>query len=94
MLTDGTVVWLNAGSTLRYADNFNAKNRVVELEGEAYFEVEKQSDKTPFLVKTGCYDVVVKGTKFNVTSYPEDPFRQRHYWKELSMFCIKAGKWK
>lgn len=74
MLTDGTVVWLNAGSTLRYADNFNARNRVVELEGEAYFEVEKQSDKTPFLVKTGCYDVVVKGTKFDVTSYPEDPF--------------------
>lgn len=74
ILTDGTVVWLNAGSILRYADNFNAKNRMVELEGEAYFEVEKQSDKTPFLVKTGFYDVVVKGTKFNVISYPEDPF--------------------
>lgn len=67
-------VWLNAGSTLRYADNFNASNRTVQLEGEAYFEVEKQSDESPFLVKTSCYDVLVKGTKFNVTSYAEDPF--------------------
>lgn len=74
ILTDGTVVWLNAGSTLRYADNFNASNRTVQLEGEAYFEVEKQSDESPFLVKTSCYDVLVKGTKFNVTSYAEDPF--------------------
>lgn len=74
ILTDGTVVWLNAGSTLRYADNFSASNRMVQLEGEAYFEVEKQSDKSPFRVKTSCYDVLVKGTKFNVTSYAEDPF--------------------
>lgn len=73
ILTDGTVVWLNAGSTLRYADNFSATNRSVQLDGEAYFEVEKQSDGSPFLVKTSFYDVVVKGTKFNVTSYDEDP---------------------
>lgn len=72
-LTDGTVVWLNAGSTLRYADDFSIKNRIVQLEGEAYFEVEKQADDAPFTVRTGCYDVLVKGTKFNVTSYPEDP---------------------
>lgn len=74
LLTDGTVVWLNAGSTLRYANNFNLKNRQVELEGEAYFEVNKQSDGSPFLVKTNCYDVLVKGTKFNVTSYSDDHF--------------------
>lgn len=73
MLTDGTVVWLNAGSTLRYANDFSARNRIVQLEGEAYFEVEKQADDAPFTVRTSCYDVVVKGTKFNVTSYPEDP---------------------
>lgn len=74
ILTDGTVVWLNAGSTLRYADNFGTTNRSVQLDGEAYFEVEKQSDGSPFLVKTSFYDVVVKGTKFNVTSYNEDPY--------------------
>lgn len=72
VLTDGTIVWLNAGSTLRYADNFNSKNREVLLEGEAYFEVKKQINETPFLVKTNLYNVQVKGTKFNVTSYAED----------------------
>lgn len=72
VLTDGTIVWLNAGSTLRYGDNFNAKNREVVLTGEAYFEVQHQDDNTPFLVKTDNYNVLVKGTKFNVTSYVED----------------------
>lgn len=71
-LADGTVVWLNAGSSLRYAGNFNSKNREVFLTGEAYFEVTKQSDGTPFVVKTDQYSVLVKGTKFNVSSYPED----------------------
>ena len=42
------------------------------LTGEAYFEVTKQSDGTPFVVKTDQYSVLVKGTKFNVSSYPED----------------------
>ena len=72
ILADGTVVWLNAGSSLRYAGNFNSKNREVFLTGEAYFEVTKQSGGTPFMVKTDQYSVLVKGTKFNVSSYPED----------------------
>ena len=72
ILADGTVVWLNAGSSLRYAGNFNAKNREVFLTGEAYFEVTKQSGGIPFMVKTDQYSVLVKGTKFNVSSYPED----------------------
>ena len=70
--TETTVVWLNAGSSLQYAGNFNSKNREVFLTGEAYFEVTKQSDGTPFVVKTDQYSVLVKGTKFNVSSYPED----------------------
>lgn len=72
ILADGTVVWLNAGSSLRYAGNFNTRNREVLLTGEAYFEVTKQADGTPFIVKTDQYSVLVKGTKFNVSSYPED----------------------
>jgi len=72
ILTDGTIVWLNAGSTLHYGDNFNNRNREVILDGEAYFEVEKKSEGTPFSVKTANYNVVVKGTKFNVTSYHDD----------------------
>lgn len=74
VLADGTVVWLNAGSSLQYAGNFNLKNREVFLKGEAYFEVTKQADGTPFLVKTDQYNVLVKGTKFNISSYPEDSF--------------------
>lgn len=72
VLTDGTAVWLNSGSVLRYGDHFNAHNREVILEGEAYFEVEKKEDGTPFMVRTADYNVLVKGTKFNVTSYAED----------------------
>lgn len=72
ILADGTTVWLNAGSALRYTGNFNLKNREVYLTGEAYFEVSRQSDGTPFTVKTDAYSIVVKGTKFNVTTYPED----------------------
>lgn len=72
VLADGTSVWLNAGSTLKYGSHFNSKNRKVELYGEAYFEVTKQPGEIPFTVKTQNYDVVVKGTKFNVTSYSDD----------------------
>ena len=73
MLSDGTVVWLNAGSTLKYSNRFNAANREVQLDGEAYFEVTKHHGAT-FIVKTGSYDIRVKGTKFNVTAYSDDPF--------------------
>ncbi len=71
-LPDGSVVWLNAGSTLRYSTNFSVKNRNVELNGEGYFEVAKQ-DGSEFTVKTSGYDVTVKGTKFDVSAYDDDP---------------------
>lgn len=71
MLSDGTVVWLNSGSSLRYSDKFGQKNRVVELSGEGYFEVAKQNGLS-FFVKTYACEVEVKGTKFNVLAYPED----------------------
>ena len=70
-LADGTVVWLNAGSVLKYSDKFNEWNRKVILSGEAYFEVSKKG-KNNFTVQTCGYDVVVKGTKFNVSAYVED----------------------
>ena len=73
LLADGSSVWLNSGSTLKYSTGFNAKNRVVVLDGEGYFEV-KQNGGVPFTVHTHGYDVVVKGTKFNVSAYEEDPF--------------------
>lgn len=72
MLADGTMVYLNAGSSLKYSGSFNTRNREVILSGEAYFEVTHQPDDTPFTVKTDQYNIVVKGTKFNVSSYNED----------------------
>lgn len=70
-LPDGSRIWLNAGSTLRYSTLFNNKHREVELQGEAYFEVAKHAE-TEFTVKTKGYDVVVKGTKFDVSAYSND----------------------
>ncbi|MBB4801151.1 hypothetical protein HNP37_001190 [Flavobacterium nitrogenifigens] len=72
MLSDGTSVNLNAGSSLKYPVQFiKGHNREVVLEGEAFFDVEK--DKIhPFIVKTRGINVKVLGTKFNVSSYKED----------------------
>lgn len=71
VLSDMTVVWLNAGSRLVYPTLFKDKTREVLLFGEAYFEVAKNPDK-PFIVKTSNLDIEVLGTQFNVSSYPED----------------------
>ena len=65
-LPDHSVVWLNAGSTLRYPTTFKKDNRLVELKGEAYFEVQADKDR-PFYVNTpNGLSVYVYGTKFNV----------------------------
>lgn len=69
-LNDGTKVWINAGSTLRYPEQFGEGNRIVQLEGEAYFEVAKTENKSRFLVETDNQTVEVLGTKFNVKAYP------------------------
>jgi ferric-dicitrate binding protein FerR (iron transport regulator) len=70
-LPDGSIVWLNAGSQIQYTGQFNVHDRTVALTGEAYFEVEKQTGK-PFVVKLRDYDIEVKGTKFNVSSYENE----------------------
>lgn len=69
-LPDGTAVWLNSRSTLRYPISFNTQERKIELDGEAYFEVAKNED-LPFIVCTDKYDVEVLGTKFNVEAYKD-----------------------
>ena len=71
VLSDNTVVWLNAGSRLVYPTQFNGKTREVLLFGEGYFEVTKNPEK-PFIVKTSNLDIRVLGTKFNISTYAED----------------------
>ncbi|NJO87814.1 MAG: DUF4974 domain-containing protein [Chloroflexia bacterium] len=70
-LSDGTQVWLNSGSTIRFPDKFVGDKRKVELEGEAYFDVVKNSGQ-PFLVKTNDLNIEVLGTSFNVSNYHND----------------------
>jgi len=76
-LSDGTKVWLNAASSLKYPLHFQGKERIVELTGEAYFEVAKyQPDKKrpvmPFKVRTRNQLVEVLGTTFNINAYEDE----------------------
>jgi ferric-dicitrate binding protein FerR (iron transport regulator) len=68
-LQDGTTVWINARSSLRYPTVFAANERRVELNGEAFFDVAEQNDKQPFIVSTEKVDVMATGTQFNVFAY-------------------------
>ncbi len=70
-LPDGTKVWLNAGSSLKYPMSFAKNERRVRLEGEAFFEVTKDSAR-PFKVLSKGQEIEVLGTAFNVNSYPDN----------------------
>lgn len=70
-LPDGSSIWLNAGSTLKYSNRYGRKNRQVDLTGEAFFEVVANRSKV-FVVKTADLDIKAYGTTFNVKSYPEE----------------------
>jgi len=71
-LPDGSKVWLNAESTLRYPSSFTGKERAVELSGEALFEI-AQNASSPFLVRSGDIQVQVLGTRFNMNTYANEP---------------------
>ncbi len=71
-LPDGSFVWLNAGSTIKYNNSFNRnKKREVWLEGEGFFKVKSNKNK-PFIVNAGVLDIVALGTTFNVKAYPSE----------------------
>ena len=74
-LPDGTVVWVNSESSLRFPEEFTSNRREVFLEGEAYFEVKKDANR-PFYVHTEAGKVRVLGTAFNVCAYSNDRFWQ------------------
>jgi ferric-dicitrate binding protein FerR (iron transport regulator) len=71
-LPDGSLVWLNAASSLRYPLVFTAGIRKVELKGEAYFEVVKDAAH-PFIIETGNTTIEVLGTHFNINAYADEP---------------------
>ena len=73
-LSDGTRVWLNSVSQLRYPVQFAGKERKVYLSGEAYFDVKTDSLR-PFVVESGGMNVRVYGTEFNVTAYRDEKLR-------------------
>ena len=72
VLADGTQVWLDAASYLKYPTSFSGKDRIVEISGEAYFEVAKST--VPFIVKKSGsdYRIQVLGTSFNVNAYDDE----------------------
>lgn len=71
-LPDGSKVWLNAASSLKYPTAFTGNERKVEITGEGYFEI-VQNEKQPFIVQSGQHRVQVLGTQFNVNAYPDQP---------------------
>ncbi|SEN01453.1 FecR family protein [bacterium A37T11] len=78
ILEDGTKVWLNAASTLKYPSKFSGDKREVFLEGEAYFSVNYKASagdrvpRVPFIVKTKKQSVTVLGTEFNVAAFADE----------------------
>lgn len=81
-LPDGTVVWINACSSVTYDNRFGEKDRVVSLQGEAYFEVKTDSVK-PFLVKADKFTYRATGTSFNVYAFEED--------EDISIALMEGG---
>lgn len=71
ILPDGTHVWLNAGSSIRFPVKFTGSHRRVELNGEAYFQVAKNK-RRPFIVSNEGQEVEVLGTHFNINSYKDE----------------------
>ncbi|PRD51346.1 FecR family protein [Sphingobacterium gobiense] len=70
-LADGTKVWLNASSSIRFPTAFIGTERFVEMEGEVFFDVQKDTGR-PFVVKSDNQEITVLGTQFNVMAYPDE----------------------
>jgi len=100
ILTDGTEVHLNSGSSLSYPGKFDGELRRVTLSGEGFFKV-KSDKKHPFIVKTADFDVEATGTQFNVCTYDNDPFSSATLAEGLvkvrmkntnQLFTVKPGE--
>ena len=93
-LPDGSVVYLNAGSRIKYEKNYGITNREVTLIGEAFFDVARNPGQ-PFIIHTARLDIRVLGTSFNVKSYPTDKTTETTLIKgsiEVSIHNRRQGK--
>jgi transmembrane sensor len=90
-LPDGTLIWMNSSSKLTYGDGFAKGNRDVYLEGEAYFNIQKD-EAHPFIIHTKKMDIKVLGTVFNVKAYPEDHMTEAALLSGKISVNIKGGK--
>jgi transmembrane sensor len=81
-LADGSRIWLNAGSSLRYPTAFTGATRNVTIEGEGYFQV-AHNDKIPFIASANGTEVKVYGTEFNLRAYKDD--------RELKVTLLKGS---
>jgi transmembrane sensor len=88
VLADGSKVWLNSASSLRFPTAFTGDRREVELDGEGYFEIAKNPAK-PFHVKTQTQDVEVLGTHFNVNAYNDETAVKT----TLLEGSVRVGQW-
>ncbi|SEW39504.1 FecR family protein [Chitinophaga arvensicola] len=74
-LPDGSTIWLNAGSTLKYREKWDQPKREVYLSGEGFFDIQPSAGK-PFIIHAEKMDIRVLGTSFNVRSYKEEDFQE------------------
>ena len=81
-LKDGSIVYLNAESSIRYPEVFPDSARIVKLQGEAYFDIARDPDK-PFIVQVGNLRVSVLGTSFNINAYEENEFELKNVNVEM-----------
>jgi len=91
-LPDGSKVWLNAATKIKYPTSFNGSDRTVELSGEAYFEISKNKTK-PFRVISGEQTIEVLGTHFNIMAYNDESYK-RSTLLEGSIKVIAHGQQK
>ncbi len=92
VLPDSTKVWINNDTKFKYPSVFSGNERVIELTGEAYFEV-KHDPKHPFIVKTGHARVKVIGTKFIVSAYPDDDYIETYLISGNVHFQIRKNNY-
>ena len=85
ILPDGSKVWLNAASGLKYPTAFKGKERVVELQGQAYFEIAQNANQ-PFKVKVSNQEILVLGTSFDIMAYANE----NNTWTTLITGAVKV----